>query len=59
MRSLELILQYVTACANGRMPLSECSVVWQLVTIAGLIVLGLIVLAFAIAYRKRAAAPVR
>jgi hypothetical protein len=54
MTHLELALQYAVACAEGRLPLSECSAVWQLGTIAGLIVLGIALLTFCIGYRKLA-----
>jgi hypothetical protein len=46
----QVILEtYVRACANGKLPLSECGPVWQLGIIAALLacaVLALVVLRF-------------
>lgn len=56
MTSKDFVLGYVTACTDGKLPLSDCGPVWQLGIIAGLLVaavLSLVVLR-ALAHTKSA-----
>lgn len=56
MTSKDFVLDYVSACTGGNLPLSECGPVWQLGIIAALLVaavLSLVVLR-ALAHMKSA-----
>jgi hypothetical protein len=53
MGSQQFIIGYVEACANGRLPLSECGPVWQLGVIGLFLVFAILSL---VVLRARAGA---
>ena len=51
MGNLGFLMSYVQSCAGGKLPIADCSVVWQMVVILALLVLAVSTL---VALRVRA-----
>jgi hypothetical protein len=51
MSNLDFVVKYLHSCAGGKLPLSDCGVVWQMLVIVVLLVLAVSTL---VALRVRA-----
>jgi hypothetical protein len=45
MSNLDFLLKFLSQCASGKLPLSECGAAWQMLVIAVLLVLAISTLA--------------